>query len=177
MAGISQLIDQKASSCTPPRRKWKGSRLEGRKTSVSGQVVLAERTTYSPPRSKMTRIQKVGKRYEKRALEAIAKLEGKLERNPWIEFHDSAGARIIQPDGIWHTPSGVIVLEMKKTQTAAGYDELEGLYMPVVEALLRKPVAGLLVCGALRWREQPLFPGPVMPGVESGVMGTWFLRV
>lgn len=106
-------------------------------------------------------------------------LPGTLFRNPWIEFEDSEGIRICQPDAVWLPPhSGPIVIEAKLKQNRHGYAELAGLYMPVVEALVEGPVAGLLICSSLRLEEGLMFYGPrAKVAVPEGEIGTWLLRV
>lgn len=103
-------------------------------------------------------------------------MPGILTRHPWIQYWDSKGEHLCQPDAVWETEWGIVVIEVKLKQTITGFRELRGLYMPVMEALLHQPVAGLQVCWALRRGAR--FRGPdVEPRLPAGDVATWFLRV
>ena len=152
-----------------------------RKRPVTGKVHAAVTGVVErmPSKEKWSNAQKQGKLYEKRALAKIAEA-GQLTRNPWIEFLDDEGWRLCQPDGVLEVDGQTIVLEMKLRQREAAYDELLGLYMPVVERWMKDDVAGLVVCRALApdMPEVPLFCGAdASIDLPAGGVGTWLLPV
>jgi hypothetical protein len=98
----------------------------------------------------------------------------KLNYHQWIEYSDANGPGYCEPEAWIELKDRVILFECKLTGGVAGRMQLEGLYAPLLEALLGKPVHCLLVC---KWTT-PDTPGPFFACVEdfmrSGArFGTW----
>jgi hypothetical protein len=66
----------------------------------------------------------------------------------WFEFEDANGWGCCQVDGL--VPGQRLgVLEIKYTWTVQAFEELELLYLPVVQRALGQPVWGIQVCKVL----------------------------
>lgn len=79
--------------------------------------------------------------------------------SPWLRFTDEAGQHWCQPDGLLHTPTGVIIIEVKYQHTVDAYNQLRLLYEPVVSVLI--PESRLSVLEVVKWYDCDLvFPEP-----------------
>lgn len=96
-----------------------------------------------------------GKSYEKALVRSL--LKKKLPQdthvlyNTWLEFWDTSGHHYAQPDILITSPTSVICLECKLTQTPFAFDQLWYLYKPLMEALWpKRKIALAQVCKNLR---------------------------
>lgn len=64
----------------------------------------------------------------------------------WYEFTDARGHGYCQTDHIVEFDHCIVVFESKLTQTFDAIKQINGLYRPVVELALKKPVIGVQVC-------------------------------
>lgn len=102
-----------------------------------------------------------------------------LTPNPWLDFLDSDGWHLCQPDGVVVCEDRVVVLEVKLKECWQGYEELRCLYLPVAKAYWKLPVVGIQVCRTLQSKAHGwLFTGPSVDfsGMASDEIGTWLLR-
>lgn len=90
-------------------------------------------------------VKAAGLRYERALARA---LPGTLPGR-WFEFEDAAGHGFCQTDLLLGWEGHACVLECKYTWTREGHQQLEELYLPVVQAALSRPVLGLQVCRRL----------------------------
>lgn len=86
-----------------------------------------------------------GLRYER----ALAAALPQAEHGAWFEYRDANGPGYCQPDLLLHLPSITVVLEIKYTWTDKAYDQIEKLYLPVLQIALGKPVIGMQICKKL----------------------------
>lgn len=98
------------------------------------------------PKSRPKGKKAAGLRYER---ELAKVLKGGVH-GQWFEFEDSNGHGWCQPDLFFEREGKIWVLEAKYTWTEAAYRQIEGLYVPVLSAALRKQVRGIQVCKVLR---------------------------
>ena len=69
---------------------------------------------------------------------ALATALGSAARHgPWFEFEDRNGLGHCQPDFLLRKGDQILVLEAKLTTTREAWAQLEWLYFPVLECLLR----------------------------------------
>lgn len=66
-------------------------------------------------------------------------------RGRWFEFADANGPGCCQPDVIVPFEKYIVVCECKLTETAAGRDQINLLYRPILEAHYKMPVRGVVV--------------------------------
>lgn len=83
-----------------------------------------------------------GVRYEK----ALAQALPIGDHGVWWNFCDSRGPGWCQTDVLLRGASRELVLEAKYTYTEDAWEQLEGLYGPVVEKALGREVIGIQVC-------------------------------
>lgn len=95
------------------------------------------------PQSRPRGKKREGIRYE----EALSASAPWLIRGQWFEFEDRVGRGYCQIDFI-SQPLGMI-LEAKYTWTEEGHRQIEGLYRPVLEEVLKRTVIGIVVCKKL----------------------------
>lgn len=93
--------------------------------------------------------------YEKAVGKALArKLNGRpgyrLVPGPWFSFVDQNGPGNCQMDFLLFTPEGIVVVEVKLTDTFRATEQLRWLYFPILEKISPKPISGLVVCKNLR---------------------------
>ncbi len=85
-----------------------------------------------------------GLRYERALVRALPppKVHGQ-----WFEFEDRRGRGVCQPDILVSRERGgmIAVLEAKYSWTAEGHQQLEKLYLPVVQMALGRSAVGILV--------------------------------
>jgi hypothetical protein len=85
----------------------------------------------------------LGKRYEA----AVSKQLGPMaQQGIWWEYKDSNGPGLCQTDFIIEGEIWCIILECKHSWTAEGMEQLNELYLPVLEMALNKKTAGIQVC-------------------------------
>jgi hypothetical protein len=75
--------------------------------------------------------------------------------NPWYQFGDRNGGGYAQPDFVLRTKTAVLVLECKLTDTREAYDQLRGLYFPILEHVYGLPVSGIVIAKNLAPASQP----------------------
>lgn len=119
--------------------------------------------------SRLSPAQANGLRYENRVHKALAVLAKTLganvEQNPWFRFTDQNGAGACSPDSIlWLDQELAIVIEVKYTWVPTASTKLRGLYLPIVDKVL-KPVIlrSLVICKNLT----PESPRPI-DGIRDG---------
>ncbi len=84
----------------------------------------------------------MGVKFERRI---AAALPGAIH-GQWFEYFDSNGKGYCQTDFLFAIGDiGIGVLESKYTWTPDGHQELENLYLPVVENALSRPTWGMVV--------------------------------
>lgn len=81
---------------------------------------------------------------------AVAAGLPKAKHGLWWEFEDGAGRGVCQTDLVIVGADQVLVLECKYTWTEEAWEQLRGLYLPVVAMALGRPALGLQVCRMLR---------------------------
>jgi hypothetical protein len=97
-----------------------------------------------------------GIRYEK----AVGAELPTFVRGQWFEFEDANGRGFCQTDFIRVQRDRVVVLELKHTWVEEGQEELEGLYLPVVQAAFDRKAVGIVVCRRL----VPNMPNVIISG-------------
>lgn len=95
-----------------------------------------------PLKRQPSRAQRAGIRYEQSLAEAIPI----ADHGVWWHFADRNGPGWCQTDLIIRGLRADLVLEAKYTYTDEAWDQLEGLYLPVVAKALRRPTLGIQVC-------------------------------
>lgn len=139
---------------------------------VCGPLSLAERRDplFAPSRaSKLNPAAAFGIRYENkvhRALVVLAKsLGAKVEKTPWFHFKDQIGSAACSPDAIlWLDPSMALVIEVKYTWTPLASIKLAGLYVPIVNAVLKPAIVrSMVICKTLT----PDSPPPISRILEG----------
>ena len=98
------------------------------------------------PKARPRGAKAAGVRYERACARALPKALPGL----WWEFEDRAGRGYCQTDLVLIGSEGALVLECKYTWTEAAWDQLEGLYIPVLERALGRPCWGAQMCKVLR---------------------------
>jgi hypothetical protein len=91
-------------------------------------------------RGARTAAQKWGLRYEKLVAKRTEGLHGQ-----WWKFRDLNGEGYCQTDIVLTLDGRAYVLEVKLTDVDEAYDQLRGLYLPVVSMALAKPTFGIVV--------------------------------
>jgi hypothetical protein len=86
-----------------------------------------------------------GLRYEARVAEALPE----ARHGQWFAFKDRNGPGYCQPDLLLGRDGTCFVLEVKYSWTVEGHRQIEGLYVPVIEMAIERPVVGLVVCRRL----------------------------
>lgn len=86
-----------------------------------------------------------GLRYER----ALARALPGWKHGQWWEFEDRRGHGWGQTDLFAAVGPAVVLMEAKYTYTREAWEQLEGLYGPVVEEALGRRVVGIEVCRAL----------------------------
>lgn len=94
-----------------------------------------------------------GHRLEKRVCNAVRQgfLTGEVHCGQWIEYQDINGLGYAQPDIFIVQDEVLHLLEVKRTQTTAGWEQMEDLYEPLLQHIYGLPVHKCLVCQNLRW--------------------------
>lgn len=119
------------------------------------ELVWARRAERVPAFATGTRRPRGAKRdgllYERLLAEALPE----AEYGVWWEFEDQAGRGWCQTDLVLVGTRSVLVLECKYSATDEAWEQLEGLYKPVLERALAKPVLGVQVARNLYGKPQP----------------------
>lgn len=114
------------------------------------------------PRSRPRGVKALGHRYEA----AVAKrLGADAKRGVWWSYRDANGPGLCQTDFIIIGEIWAVILECKHTWTTEGMEQLNDLYLPVVEMATSKKVLGVQVCKHL----VPHHTGPVYADLSSAV--------
>ncbi len=103
------------------------------------------------PRSRPRGKKAAGLRYERELARGLAG----AKHGQWFEYLDAHGPGYCQPDILLETGLGIAVLESKYTWTPVGHRQIAQLYKPVVEAVYRKRVFGIVVCKVLTGATPP----------------------
>lgn len=72
-----------------------------------------------------------------------------LRPNQWVQFEDANGPGQCEPDAFLVTPEEVLIFEVKLTACRYGFEQLEGLYAPLLGHLFKRPVRCLQIAKAL----------------------------
>jgi hypothetical protein len=92
-----------------------------------------------------------GLRYEQKVGKALVRKFHKIELGQWFSFVDSNGPGICQPDIIcqgWKDGRHIVnfALECKLTVTDEAFEQLDGLYQPMLRIADGVPTYGIVVC-------------------------------
>lgn len=107
-------------------------------------VPLAARPSCIPNSkpSSLSSSKQAGLRLEK---QLQAALPGSI-RGQWFSYQDDNGPGVCQPDLLYpFLPYFLCVIEIKYTLVPGAHQKLNSLYIPVVQAALRKPCAGVVI--------------------------------
>lgn len=69
----------------------------------------------------------------------------------WLQFVDSGGTGMAQPDAYLVGPHSVVVFEIKLTQRESAVKQIAELYRPLLREIYQLPVVGVVVCKNLLW--------------------------
>jgi len=86
-----------------------------------------------------------GLRYERLLAQALPS----AKHGQWFEFEDANGRGVCQTDLLLGRNGRCVVLECKYTWTPDGHQQLERLYLPVVQMALQRPVVGVVAAKKL----------------------------
>ena len=88
----------------------------------------------------------IGVRYEKAVGQAVKDLRlGTTLRGQWFEFCDANGHGYCQTDVVVVCPEYIIAFECKLTEVEEAREQLEWLYVPVLQRVFRRPIHGIIV--------------------------------
>lgn len=119
-----------------------------------------------------------GLAYERRFIRELPKLaeranvQGALYNGPWIEYCDSNGPGWARPDAFIKAPTGLILFECKLKQTAIAWDQMYGLYAPLLERIFGTEVACVQVCRYLEINDGTIVN--YLGDVKNGTTWHWF---
>jgi hypothetical protein len=100
-------------------------------------LIWAERAEASPwPRTRSSGAKALGLQYERK----VAKRLLRAEHNPWFRFQDRNGLGYCSPDFLWKTDRFRIVMECKLQDALEAWEQLEGLYLPVLREVFPEPI-------------------------------------
>ena len=125
---------------------------------ISGEIrtVMLTKSGPFPPTRRAKGSHSKGLTYERKFLKFLERqlargnISGKLFSHHWLRFIDADGPGWAQPDFFIDQSDSVLIFETKLTQTDAAWEQLDGLYGPLLESLFRKPVRKVQVCKNLR---------------------------
>ncbi len=145
----------------------------------------------SSPKSKISAVKR-GLAYERvvgRTLKRLitgGELLGELHLQQWILFADAGGVQWARPDAYIRLPSksqfsshrfdGILLIEVKLTQSDSATHQLLGLYLPLLRRIYNVPILCLQVCKNLRYVPSKLIerPAELIEHPGPGVF-TWHL--
>jgi hypothetical protein len=119
------------------------------------------------PKSRPRAAKAVGLRYERK----VAKELRPAEHNPWYEYEDDNGHGFCSPDLVMPGKVRTLVMECKLSNWREGWEQVEGLYLPVLKmvfgqdvvpvVIVRRVSPGCTVAHSLReavelWRVRPV---------------------
>lgn len=78
-----------------------------------------------------------GHRFERAVFRHVKKKFPDAKHNPWIKYQDARGVWLACPDIV--VPSQRLLLECKLTWKDSAYEQIEGLYLPLVSLLYGGP--------------------------------------
>lgn len=96
-----------------------------------------------------------GIRYEKKVVKRIKErcdsprandISARVYPGQWISFEDAAGIGYAQPDCYLICLGFILLLECKLTYTDYAWEQLTGLYMPLLKDIYEVPVVPIQVC-------------------------------
>lgn len=76
----------------------------------------------------------------------LSKALRKEAKQDWIEFEDENGLGFCQPDAFVVFDKLVILVEAKLTWVDCVWEELHGLYRPLLQELFQRPVTCIAAC-------------------------------
>lgn len=97
-----------------------------------------------------------GRRFENnvvkmlKAWEQVGQLPANLQAGQWFEFEDKHGHGYCQPDILLYDREKIVILECKLTQTDVAFEQMEELYVPVLQRAFGLEVFTVQVCKNLR---------------------------
>jgi hypothetical protein len=110
---------------------------------IQGEIKGAHFTSARPPASRgTTAARRAGIAYEKRVLKFLEReFSSRLRRSPAIGFYDDAGKRLAIPDALLYLDSDrIAILEIKISHRSDSFFQLNNLYRPLIERLVRPGV-------------------------------------
>ena len=101
----------------------------------------AREATNPWPRSRPRDAQARGIRFEK----VVAKELRPCLHNPWYEYEDALGHGFCSPDLIALGTKRCLVIECKLTNWREGWEQVEGLYLPILKWVFGREVVPIVV--------------------------------
>lgn len=101
----------------------------------------------SIPTSRPRGVKRTGINYEKNFGKALSGVfpHDRMMAGQWFHFSDANGFGYCQTDWLVICPLEVLIFECKLTDTEKGRSQINRLYRPVVEAVFKLPVRGIVV--------------------------------
>lgn len=116
--------------------------------------------------------------FEKKAIREIRKRFSNVVYHQWLTYHADGKKGLAEPEGWIEFENEVLLFECKLTGNLYGQKQMEGLYKPLLEHLLGKPVRCLLICrGVTPETPLPFIDGPEAFLVSDLDFATWHLLV
>lgn len=116
-----------------------------------------QRPRYLPKVSRARGSRAAGLAYERKVGKLLERLwPGEVNSGHWFEFTDAYGQGCCQPDHFVVFPEQILLVECKLTENRSGWEQIRGLYRPVLEAEFRLPVTGVQACKHLRQTKVPI---------------------
>jgi hypothetical protein len=124
---------------------------------------FCERPTFIPVAKRRTGSRATGASYEKKLVRSLKRNFPQAKYHQWIHFMDATGPHYCEPELFIERKAEVILLEAKLTGGPLGRMQMEGLYKPLLEKIIGKPVRCLLVCKNVTVET----PGPFIASLEA----------
>jgi len=97
-----------------------------------------------------------GLAYERQLHKALRKRFGEAARcGQWIRFLDGAGWGHAQPDAYILRESDILLLEAKLSYRATAWNQMRGLYVPLLDRLYHRPIVCVQVTRFAGQIEEP----------------------
>lgn len=97
------------------------------------------------PRSRPRGTKGLGLAYERKVAKVLTKHAPGVETGPWFEYLADGKFGYCQPDFVmWHNLE-IVVFECKLTNVEQATEQLLDLYFPILRAVYRVPVRGIIV--------------------------------